>query len=643
MVNLNQSLQIERHPRVHINYQINTGSTIENKELPFILGVLSDLSGNAYSNLTRIEERMFIETDINTFNNLFKIIRPCLKFQVDNKLSNDNTKLEINLNFECIEDFHPNRIVKQIVLFKNILKFKSIIKKAWMKLYENKKTGMTESSFETKADISSGIQLDNMFKQLKSNSEFTDAINTIFKYLKIDDNDNYHNQFSKKIITKLIEESKKEVKNLRKFLNHLISKIDVLVSDQIIEILNRTEFQKLEASWRGLHYLISQSNTGELLKIFILNISKKELQKDLLKSRKIEKSEIYKIIFKDNFNAFDSYPISVLLGDFEIGVERNDVLLLRKMSHIAAEAHLPFIAATKPNFFKINNFSQLNKVYQLSRIFEKKEFDNWKSFRDSENSRYIGLVLPHILLRTTYSKIECTAESFNFSSNNSKQKKLWGNAIYALGSRLTYAYDSFSWYTAICGKGGGGLVTDLPTYKPDTNIDEAQPEYITDTVITDRQEKELADLGFIPLVQCLGTDQAVFFSTQSTNKPKRFDSDVANANAMLSSRLQYTFATTRFVHYFKMLISINSGLFTSKQSCEDFLRNWVAKYVLSDDNASLKAKASRPLREAIINIVEIPEKPGAYKLVAFLNPHFQIEAINISTRVIFNISSDIRF
>ncbi len=426
-------------------------------------------------------------------------------------------------------------------------------------------------------------------------------------------------------------------KNTEAMINARISQIDHLISRQLNEVMHHPEFQRLEASWRGLHYLVFQSETGEKLKIRVLNVSKKDLLKDFERASEFDQSALFKKVYEDEFGMFGGAAYGALIGDYEFSNHPQDLALLEKVSQVAAAAHAPFIAAASPQLFNMDSFGELGNPRDMAKIFQGVEYAKWRSFRESEDSRYVGLALPHILMRLPYGKETNPTESFDFEEEVTgfdHSKYLWGNAAYALGTRLTEAFAKFHWCAAIRGVEGGGLVQGLPVHTFQTDEGEVALKCPTEIAITDRREKELADLGFIPLVHCKGTDYAAFFSTQTANKPKLYDTDAANANARLSSQLQYILAVSRFAHYLKAIMRDKIGSFMTRKNAEDYLNRWISNYVLLDDDASQEAKASNPLREARVDVFEIPGKPGAYRAVAFLKPHYQLDELTISLRLV---------
>jgi type VI secretion system protein ImpC len=426
-------------------------------------------------------------------------------------------------------------------------------------------------------------------------------------------------------------------KDTEAMINARIAELDRLISAQLNEIMHHEDFQKLEGSWRGLNYLVQQSETSENLKIKVMNVTKKELLKDMEKAPEFDQSLLFKKVYEEEFGMFGGHSYGVMIGDFEFGFNPQDMALLEKISEVAAAAHAPFISAASPKMFNWESFTELGGPRDLAKMFTSAEYVKWKSFRESEDSRYVGLALPHILMRLPYGSETIPVEEFNFEEDvdgKDHKKYLWGNAAYAMGTRLTEAFAKYGWCAAIRGVEGGGLVQGLPTHTFKTDEGEVALKCPTEIAITDRREKELADMGFIPLVHCKGTDYAAFFSTQSANKAKQYDSDLANANARLSSQLQYIMAVCRFAHYLKSMMRDKIGSFMTCGQAEKFLNNWISNYVTLDDNAAQEIKARFPLREARIEVAEIPGKTGVYKAVAFLRPHYQLDELTVSLRLV---------
>lgn len=456
-------------------------------------------------------------------------------------------------------------------------------------------------------------------------------------------------RWAKAIITEFAKEvmdgQMKVSKNTEAMINARIAELDRLISAQLNEIIHHERFQKLEGSWRGLNYLVQQTETSESMKIKVMNVSKKELLKDMEKVSEFDQSVLFKKVYEEEFGMFGGHSYGVIIGDYDFGYGPQDISLLEKISGVSAAAHAPFLAAASPTMFNWESFTEMGGPRDIARIFSSDEYAKWRSFRESEDSRYVGLTLPRILMRLPYGSATIPVDEFNFEEDvdgTDHQKYLWGNASYALAARLTDAFAKYGWCAAIRGVEGGGLVNGLPAHTFKTDEGEVALKCPAEIAITDRREKELADMGFIPLVHCKGTDYAAFFSVQSTNKPKGFDSDLANANARLSSQLQYIMAVSRFAHYLKSMMRDKIGSFMSNSDAERFLNNWVSNYVVLDDNAAPELKARFPLREARIDVTEIPEKPGAYKAVALLRPHYQLDELTVSLRLVAELPPPVR-
>jgi type VI secretion system protein ImpC len=416
-----------------------------------------------------------------------------------------------------------------------------------------------------------------------------------------------------------------------------VARIDELLSAQMNEILHHEEFQQLEATWRGLAYLVFNTETSTRLKLRLINVTKKELLTDLEKAAEFDQSALFKKVYEEEYGTFGGNPYSVLIGDYEFGRHPQDMALLEKLSGVAAAAHAPFIAAASPRLFDMDSFTELGNPRDLAKIFESAELIKWRSFRDSEDSRYVALALPHVLLRLPYGPDTTPVDGFNFVEDvdgRDHKKYLWGNASWALGQRITNAFALYSWTAAIRGVEGGGIVEGLPTHTFKTDEGDIALKCPTEIAITDRREKELDSLGFITLTHCKGTDYAAFFGGQTTQKPKVYDTDEANANARISALLPYILAASRFAHYVKAIMRDKIGSFMTADNVSVFLNRWIGNYVIGRDDAGQSLKAQYPLRSARVDVTETPGKPGAYKAVVFLRPHFQLEELTTSIRLV---------
>jgi type VI secretion system protein ImpC len=441
----------------------------------------------------------------------------------------------------------------------------------------------------------------------------------------------------KEFVKQVLEGAMTVSKDAEVMITARIAQIDHLVSLQLNEVLHAKEFQKLEGTWRGLKYLMDQSETSDKLKIKVLNVTKKELLRDLQRAPEFDQSAMFKKVYEEEYGVFGGAPFGALVGDYEFGRGPEDIELLEKVAQVASAAHAPFLTAAAPEMLNMDSFTTIDAPRDMAKIFDSSEYAKWKSFRQSEDSRYVGLCLPHVLMRLPYGKNGAQVDGFNYEEGvdgTDHDKYLWGNAAYALGARLTQAFAQYGWCAAIRGVEGGGLVEGLPTHNFTTDSGDVALKCPTEAPVTDRREKELADLGFIPLVHCKGTDYAAFFSVQSGQKSKVYDSEAANANARLSTQLPYILAISRFAHYLKSMMRDKLGSFMSRTDCERFLNQWIVNYVTPDDTASATVKASHPLRDARIEVSEVPGKPGVYRAVSFLRPHFQLDELSVSLRLV---------
>jgi type VI secretion system protein ImpC len=439
-------------------------------------------------------------------------------------------------------------------------------------------------------------------------------------------------------IAQLLEGSLTVSEDTEAMINARIAQIDHLVSIQLNEILHQPEFQKLEGSWRGLKYLLDQSETGTQLRIRVLNVSKKELLRDLQKAVEFDQSSMFKKIYEEGYGVFGGEPFSALIGDYEFGRHPEDMELLQKMAGVAASAHAPLLSAAAPELLNLESFSDLSAPRDLAKIFDNSEFTKWKSFRESEDSRYVALTMPHVLMRLPYGRDTASIEAFNYEEGvdgSDHSKYLWGNAAYALGARMTNAHALYGWCVAIRGVENGGQVLGLPAHTFRTEDGDVALKCPTEIAITERREKELADHGLVGLVHRKGSDNATFFSVQSCNKPKRYDKDSANANARLSAQIPYIMATSRFAHYLKAMMREKIGSPMTRTECQQFLNSWISQYVVSNPDAvGADIKAQYPLSAASVEVEDVPGRPGAYRAVAYLKPHFQLEELGVSMRLV---------
>ena len=427
-------------------------------------------------------------------------------------------------------------------------------------------------------------------------------------------------------------------------IDNRIAEIDHALSRQVSAILHAKNFQDVEATWRGLHYLVSNTETSTKLKLRVFNATIAELLKDMEDAVEQDQSKLFKMIYEDEYGTYGGKPYSLLIGGYETTRSNQDLQFLNNMAKVAAAAHAPYITAASNALFDLKSFADLAKPRDLAKIFESVDLAGWQEFRLSEDSRYVTLVLPHVLLRLPYGPHGQVVEGMDFKetvhgSNGLPDRSnfLWGNAAYMLAQRITHAFSLYNWTAAIRGVEGGGLVENLPLYTYQGDSGSEQLFCPTEVDITDRREKELNDLGFISLCHCKGFGQAAFFGGQTTSLPKRYNTDSANENAKTSALLPYMLAASRFAHYIKVIMRAKVGSFMTRANVESYLNTWIAQYVLLDENASQDAKASYPLSQARVVVTDVPGEVGSYKAVVFLRPHFQLEELTTSIRLVANL------
>lgn len=431
-------------------------------------------------------------------------------------------------------------------------------------------------------------------------------------------------------------------KNLMVTFNKAISAIDDAISEQLREIMHEDKFRALEGSWRGLHYLISNSETSTSLKLKVMNASKKEISKDLSKAVEFDQSQTFKKLYENEFGTPGGEPYGALVGDFEFSNHPEDIELLRNMSNVAAAAFCPFLSAADSGLFGFEDWDELSKPRDLTKIFDSAEYTKWRSFRESEDSRFVNLAMPRVLSRLPYGSETKPVEGFNFEemvdgAKPTNDNYCWSNAAYVLASRITSAFAEYGWCTAIRGAEGGGRVDNLPvhlTTSDDGDIDMTCP---TEIAITDRREAELSGLGFMPLSHYKNTDYAVFFGGQSVQKPLIYDQPEATANAAISARLPYIMATSRIAHYLKVMARDKIGSFMEAEDMQNWLNRWINSYVNASEEGGQDMRAQYPLREAKIEVKPIPGKPGSYNAVAWLRPWLQMEELTTSLRMVARI------
>ncbi|MDO5680655.1 MAG: type VI secretion system contractile sheath large subunit [Pelistega sp.] len=425
----------------------------------------------------------------------------------------------------------------------------------------------------------------------------------------------------------------------------IIAEIDRKMSEQINLIMHNAEFQQLEGAWRGLHYLVNNSETDEQLKIRVMCISKKELSRTLKRYKGVgwDQSPIFKRVYEEEYGQFGGEPIGCLVGDYFFDHSPQDVELLAEMSRIGAAAHCPFITGASPDVMQMESWQELANPRDLTKIFTNTEYAAWRSLRESEDARYLGLAMPRFLARLPYGARTNPVDEFDFEEDTdgaSHDRYTWANSAYAMATNINRSFKEYGWCTSIRGVESGGAVANLPCHTFPTDDGGVDMKCPTEIAISDRREAELAKNGFMPLVHRKNSDFAAFIGAQSLQKPAEYDDSDATANARLAARLPYLFACCRFAHYLKCIVRDKIGSFNERDEMERWLNDWIMNYVDGDPvNSSQETKARKPLAAAEVQVAEIEDNPGYYAAKFFLRPHYQLEGLTVSLRLVSKLPS----
>jgi len=424
----------------------------------------------------------------------------------------------------------------------------------------------------------------------------------------------------------------------------IIAEIDRKLSEQINLIIHHPDFQQLEGTWRGLSYLVNNTETDEMLKIRVINLNKKDLAKTLKKYKGTawDQSPLFKKMYEDEYGTPGGEPYGCLVGDYFFDHSPQNVQILDGMAKIAASAHAPFISAADPGLMNMDTWQELGNPRDLTKILQTAEYAPWRSLRDSDDSRYIGLTMPRFLSRLPYGAKTDPVEEFDFEEDiegADHSKYCWANSAFAMAVNINRAFKFFGWCSQIRGAESGGMVEGLPCHTFPTDDGGVDMKCPTEIAITDRREAELAKNGLMPLSHWKNTDYAVFVGAQSLHKPAQYDDPDATANANLGARLPYLFAICRFAHYLKCIVRDKVGSFMERADMEKWLNNWITQYVTTDPTASQSVKARYPLAAAEVVVEDIEGNPGYYSAKFFLRPHYQLEGLTVSLRLVSKLPS----
>ncbi len=653
---MNESYQNEigrtRPPRVQITYDVEIGDAIQMRELPFIAGILADLSGDPESPLEPLKERKFVQLDRDNFDEVLEKINPRLELEWEALTADQKPnpapefawdRAKVVIDFTKVEHFEPQMVVQRVERLNTLYVERKHLRDLLAKVDGNDALHALLNT--TKGTAADKKKLADLFKN-KPESEWgkiapADVAETI-----INDGKMVLDEHQKPTAMKLLgafatgvfgDNKADALEDSVDAITLRIGRIDEMLRVALDAILHHEKFRTLEGSWRGLHYLVDKTRTGKYLKLRLLNATRDELLDDMSKAVETDQSALFKKIYEAEYGTFGGDPFSVLIGDYEIGRLPQDFRFLEEISKVAAAAHAPFITNAKSKLFDISDYSSLHKPRDLTKLFESQELISWREFRETEDSRYVTLTMPRVLIRRPYDKIKNPVKGLSYSESIdalNSESFVWSGAAYILAERITNAFSLYKWTAAIRGVEGGGLVEGLPLYDFKTAQGDEEIACPTEVAITDRREKELNDLGFMAICHQKGSSKAAFFGGQSTNQPKLYNTDEANANSRISSMLPYVMAASRFAHYIKVIMRDKIGSFLTRGNVEDYLNTWISQYVLLDDSPPQEIKARYPLRQAKVVVADIPGRPGSYRATVFLKPHFQLEELTTSIRLV---------
>jgi type VI secretion system protein ImpC len=669
-----------RAPRIQIEYDVELYGAEKKVQIPFVIGVLADLSGKQQEDtpLISIEERNFLEIDAENFDERLRAMKPYVSFRVPNMLIGEG-ELSIDVTFDSMDDFSPAAVAWKVdglrellkartqlgnllaymdgksgaeKLISNLIKNPSLLQELTSAPSATDKSATKTSTETTSTGKKHTMAEEETTKQNESehgvqtidSSDFSALMKKEFK----PKSDRTQQAVENSVLTlaeHILRDASFVYPDAARTIEAVIADIDKKLTDQINHILHHPDYQQLESAWRGLHYLVNNTETDETLKIRVMNISKKELGRTLKKFKGThwDQSPVFKKIYGQEYETTGGEPYGCLVGDYSFDHSPTDVGLLSEIAKIAAAAHAPFISAASPSVMQMDSWTELSNPTDLTKIFTAPEYDAWRSLRESEDSRYIGLAIPRILARLPYGAKTDPVEEFDFeestvSADNSHY--CWANAAYAMATNISRAFKLFGWCARIRGVESGGVVEGLPLHIFPTEDGGVNMKCPTEIAIGDRREAELSKLGFMPLIHRKNTDFAVFISAQSFQKPAEYSDPDATANANLAARLPYLFACCRFAQYIKCIVRDKIGSFKDRESMQQWLQNWLIQYVDVDpENSSETTKVSRPLAAAEIVIDEIEGEPCYYHSALYLRPHYQLLGLTITLRLMLKLPS----
>jgi type VI secretion system protein ImpC len=625
--------------RVCITFDVHDGNVIQKKELPFVVGVLADLSGHPKDPLVPFDQRKAFLIDRDKFNETMERAGTRLALRVSNKLTDSSTSLAVELNFRRIDDFEPTRVAGQIGPLKLLLEVRQALYQVLNSMDVKAPSGLLLDEILASTDnplaLSSGTSPSNAAGPPQSEPITTEQaaarlLDRVDQALKTTGSrDDSEADRLRSYFRRLLDQATQPGQpsnDVASSVKRWIAEIDGSLSAQLNEVMHHPDFQKLEGTWHGLQYLVSHTETGENLKIRVLNVSKKELLRDQEQAVKFDESTLFKKIHDEQYGWLGGEPYALLVGDCEFSYAPDDLNLLKKISQVAAAAHAPFVAAASPKMFGLNRFDEFVSVVGLPKILDRAEYAGWKSFRATEDSRFTALTVPRVLSRLPYGASFKRVEQFNFEENvdgPNSDKFAWMSSAWAYAARVTDAAARWGWMARIRGLEGGGRVEGLPLHTFGRSDGGIAMECPAEIAVSERHEADLSHLGFLPLFHDKATGSAVFMGAQSCHKPQQFFDAAASAAAELSAKLSHLLCASRFMHYLRIMARDKIDVFMSAAECEAWLNDWIRSYCERPEAET--GSTERPLSDARVQIQPATGKPGWHKMIVDLVPFYQVE------------------
>jgi type VI secretion system protein ImpC len=634
-----------RAPRVQIEYDVELYGAEKKIQLPFVVGVLADLSGHPHQPPAPVEDRKFLEIDIDNFDARMKAVKPRVAFQVPNTLTGKGD-VSVDLTFNSIDDFSPVGVARQVEPLDLLLEDR--LRLADLMTY-------LDGSARAADVVSRLLRDDTVLRTLADQRPTRQRLGTLEPEDATFASTELYSQLRTEFQPRTYEAVEPLLRTLAaqvlanptlltadviRSIEAIVGQLDTSLTDQMNAILHHEDFQKLESAWRGLAYLVQNTETDEMLKIRILNISKSELGETLARYKGVQwdQSPVFKKVYEAEYGQFGGEPYSCLVGDYYFDHSPADTELLGEIARTAAAAFSPFLAAASPAVLQMASWQELGAPRDLTNLLDAPEYADWLALRGSEDARYLGLALPRFLARAPYGRNTNPVDEFDFEEDTSgadSSRYTWANAAYAMAVNITRSFRTYGWCARIVGLETGGLVEGLPTDTFPTDRGDVAMNCPTEIAISDRRAVEFGRNGFMPLVHRRNSDYAVFVSANSLQKPVQYVDTDATDNARRVAQFPYLFGCLRFTHYLKCIVRDKIGNFSERQDMQAWLQHWIANYVESDpEHSSDRTKALKPLRSADVRVDEVEDNPGYYSAALFLQPHYQLEDLTVSLRLI---------